>query len=133
MKKITLMAAVLSFSAWASVASAEELVKEFSGRSSTTTAEFEVEAPWLLEWRTRGDYPGKMGFEVTLIESPLGEYVGKVATTKWVDNGLKMFDEGGRYKLQIDSSLIEWNIKIQQLTRTEAEQYTVRQNNISPD
>lgn len=123
----------ISLCSVASVANAEKLVKEFKGRNSTTTAEFEVEAPWIMDWRTRGDYPGEMGFEVTLIRSPVGEYVGKVATTKWVDNGVKMFDEGGRYRFQVDSSLIEWNIKVQQLTRTEAEQYTVKKPAVLPD
>lgn len=128
-----LMAAVVGLPGMVSVANASELVKEFTGRASTTTAEFEVEAPWIIDWRTRGDYPGKMGFEVTLIESPLGEYVGKVATTKWVDNGVKIFNESGRYRLRVDSNLIEWTIKVEQLSKAEAEEYTVKKNAISID
>jgi len=116
-----------------SVASASELVKEFTGRDSTTTAEFEVEAPWIIDWRTRGDYPGKMGFEVTLVKSPLGEYVGKVAATKWVDNGVKMFNESGRYRIRVDSNLIEWTLKVEQLTTAEAEAYTTKKNAVSLD
>jgi hypothetical protein len=119
--------------AMVSVASAEELIKEFKGRTSKTTAEFEVEAPWIIDWRTRGDYPGSMAFELTLVSSPSGQYVGKVATTKWVDNGVKMFNESGRYKLQVDTSLMDWTIRIQQLTRQEAEDYSVKRRASSPD
>ncbi len=116
-----------------SVANAAELVKEFTGRDSKTTTEFEVEAPWIIDWRTRGDYPGKMGFELTLVTSPGGIYAGKVAETRWVDNGVRMFNESGRYRLEVESSLIEWTIKVQQLTRAEAEGYTVKQKANSLD
>ncbi len=121
------IAALIGFSGMVSVASAAELVKEFTGRDSKTTTEFEVQAPWIIDWRTRGDYPGTMAFELTLETSPGGAYVGKVATTKWVDNGVKMFNEGGRYRLQVDANLIDWTIKIQQLTKAEAEEYTVKE------
>ena len=117
----------------ASVASAAELVKEFTGNGSKTTAEFEVQAPWIIDWRTRGDYPGSMAFELTLEASPGGEYQGKVATTKWVDNGVKMFNEGGRYRLRVDSNIINWTIKVEQLTKAEAEEYTVKETAKSAD
>jgi len=119
-----LITAVVGLPGIVSVANAAELVKEFTGRDSTTTDEFEVEAPWIIDWRTRGDYPGRMGFEATLIEAPRGDYVGKVVTTRWVDNGVKLFNEGGRYRIRVDSNLMEWTIKIEQLTKKEAEEYT---------
>lgn len=125
--RTSFIAAFVGFSGLASVASAAELVKEFTGRDSKTTAEFEVQAPWIIDWRTRGDYPGTMAFELILEASPSGEYLGKVATTKWVDNGVKLFNESGRYRLQVDASLIEWTIKIQQLTEAEAKEYTVKE------
>ena len=112
---------------FASVASAAELVREFNGRSSKTTVEFEVKAPWIIDWRTRSEYPGQGAFELTLLDSPSDQYAGKVAATKWVDNGIKMFNEGGRYKLQVDSSLIEWTLRVEQLTKKEAENYTVKE------
>lgn len=121
-----ILSACILAAGFTSMANAAELVREFKGRESKTTAEFEVKAPWIIDWRTRGDYPGSMAFELTLVSSPGGEYVGKVATTKWVDNGVRMFNEGGRYKLQVDTSLMDWTVRIQQLTKKEAEEYTVK-------
>jgi hypothetical protein len=101
----------------------KELIREFRGSKSKTTAEFEVKAPWILDWRTTGDYPGSMAMQVDLISSPSGEYVGKVATTKWVDDGVKLFNESGRYRFQVNSSLINWTLRVEELTRQEADTY----------
>ena len=100
----------------------KELIREFKGSSSKTTAEFEVVAPWIVDWRTHGDYPGQMAVEVNLA-TVTGEYVGKIVTTKYVDNGVRLFNEGGSYVLKVDSSLASWTLRVEQLTRQEAETY----------
>ena len=107
---------------FSSVAISKELIREFSGSGNRTTAEFEVEAPWIVDWRTKGDYPGQMAVEVNLL-TVTGEYVGKVVTTKYVDNGVRLFNEGGRYVFQINSSLADWTLRVEKLTRQEAEAY----------
>ena len=109
---------------FASMASGKELIREFKGSGSATTADFEVEAPWIVDWRTTGDYPGSMAVDVSLVTSPRGEYMGKVVTTKWIDNGVKLFNEGGRYQLRVNSTLLNWTLRVEQLTREEAETYT---------
>ena len=118
--RITILAAMCCFS---SLAISKERIKEFRGSESRTTAEFEVKAPWIVDWRTTGDYPGSMALEVNLVTSPGGAYVGKVVTTKWVDNGVKLFNEGGRYRLKVNSNLLNWTLRVEQLTREEAETY----------
>lgn len=100
----------------------KELIHEFKGTGSKTTDEFEVKAPWIVDWRTHGDYPGQMAVEVNL-QTVTGEYVGKIVTTKYVDNGVRLFHEGGRYVLQVDASLASWTLRVEQLTRQEAETY----------
>jgi len=105
------------------LASSKELIKEFKGSESRTTAEFEVKAPWIVDWMTTGDYPGTMAMDVHLVTSPGGVYVGKVVTTKWIDNGVKLFAEGGVYRLKVDSNLINWTLRVEQLNRQEAESY----------
>lgn len=105
------------------LASSKELIKEFKGSESRTTAEFEVKAPWIVDWMTTGDYPGTMAMDVHLVTSPGGAYVGKVVMTKWIDNGVKLFAEGGVYRLKVDSNLINWTLRVEQLTRKEAETY----------
>jgi hypothetical protein len=111
----------LSF--FSSVADSKELIREFSGSESTTTAEFEVKAPWIVDWITTGDYPGTMALEVSLVSSPRGEYLGKIVTTKWVDNGVRLFNEGGRYRLQVKSNLVNWRLRVEQLSPQEANTY----------
>lgn len=102
----------------------KELIKEFTGSESKTTVEFEVKAPWIADWRTRGDYPGQMAVVISLIDGQSGEYLGKIVTTKYVDNGVKLFKEGGIYRFQVDSTLASWTLRVEQLTREEAETYT---------
>jgi len=102
---------------------AKELIKEFNGSESRTTADFEIEAPWIVDWRVRGDYPGQMAVQIDLINAESGEYVGKITITKYVTNGVRLFNEGGRYRFQVNSSLANWTIRVEKLTRQEAETY----------
>ena len=118
--KIIVFAVLACFAA---NASSKELVVEFKGSGNKTTAEFEAKAPWIVDWRTTGDYPGSMAMQVSLISSVSGEFQGKIAQTKWVDNGVKLFNESGRYRLQVNASLVNWTFRIEELTRQEAETY----------
>ena len=107
---------------FAANAYSKELIREFKGSDSKTTTEFEVQAPWIVDWRTNGDYPGHMAVEVNLA-SVSGEYLGIVFITKYVDNGVKLFNESGTYVFQVNSSLANWALRVEQLTRKEAEAY----------
>jgi hypothetical protein len=109
-----------------SVASAADRVREFKGTGNTTTAIFNVESPWLLDWRLDGDFDELVALDVTLVEANTGKHVGRVLHTKRKGNGAKLFKSGGRYQLRISSSLARWTIKIDQLTPEEAELYTPR-------
>ncbi len=115
---------------FASVTEGRELINEFKGSESRTTAEFNVKAPWIVDWRTTGDYPGIMGMEVSLVTSPGGEYVGKITMTKWVHDGVRLFDEGGRYRLKVDSHLLNWTLRVEELTRQEAETFTPKESKL---
>jgi len=108
-------------------ANSKELVREFKGTGNKSTADFEVRAPWIVDWRVMGDYPGQMAVQVNLLSVPSEEYLGKVALTKYVDNGVRLFHESGRYRFQVNSSLANWTLRVEQLTRQEAEQYTVKE------
>ena len=124
MKRLSIGLAVFAAAVcFSSLSSAKERIREFKGTSSKTTADFEVVAPWIADWRARGDYPGQMAMSVNLINAKTGEYVGKIATTKYVTNGVRLFHEGGTYRFQVDSSLVNWTLRVEQLTRAEAETY----------
>lgn len=104
---------------------AGELVRQFSGDRSTETAEFEVEAPWLIDWRVNSDYPQSMGIAVALVKNN-GAYEGRVVKTKSPGNGVRLMQEGGRFAFKIDSTVAYWTLKVEQLTPAEAELYTPR-------
>ena len=124
---ITLLCAVL-----ATTAAAKETVKEFSGTTTTTTAPFVVESPWILDWRLDGDYESLIALDITLVEARTGKHVGRVLHTKYKGNGVKLFYESGMYQLRISTTLGRWRIKIEQLTEEEAELYTPKRPQESP-
>ena len=113
----------------AASADAKTRVAEFKGTGNTTTAIFRVESPWVIDWRLDGDFEQMMGLEITLIEARTSRHVGRVVKTKIRSNGVRLFHEGGLYQLRIHSTLARWRVKIDQLTREEAESYTPRQYN----
>lgn len=104
-------------------AEAAELVRQFSGDRSTQTVEFEVEAPWLIDWRVNSDFPSSMGIAVALV-SASGAYKGRVVKTKAPGNGVRLIQEGGRFSFKVDATLASWTLKVEQLTPEEAELYT---------
>lgn len=108
---------------------AAELVRQFSGDRNMETAEFEVKAPWLIDWRVNSDFPQSMGLAVTLVNAS-GAYEGLVVKTKAPGNGVRLVQESGRYALKVDATVANWTIKVEQLTREEAELYTPKTNGI---
>ena len=125
-RSILIVIGILIFSISMDVCS-EELVRKFTGSGSGDTAEFEVTAPWLLDWRVNSDYPQMLGIEVSLIDAKFGTHAGYVLKTKQAGNGVRLFHEGGRYRLKVDATMAEWILKVEQLSREEAEQYTPRE------
>lgn len=110
----------------ATPAAAKELVKQFQGSGNRTTAEFEVEGPWILDWRLDGDFDTLVALDVTLIDARSGRHVGRVLHTKYRGNGVKLFEKGGRYRFRVSSTLARWTFKVEQITPEEAELYTPR-------
>ena len=103
-----------------------ELVREFSGDGTTTTVEFEAEAPWILDWRVNSEYQRAMAIEIHLVDSLTGLHRGLILQTKYPGNGVKLFNQSGRYKFRISSTLARWNLRVEELSRAEAELYTPR-------
>ncbi|MCF6225243.1 MAG: hypothetical protein L3J22_02925 [Xanthomonadales bacterium] len=122
---IVLLIALMGFS---SAVTSKELIREFKGTKSQTTAEFEVKAPWILDWRAKGDYPGSMALQISLVKSPSGEYMGKISKTNWISNGVRLFDQSGKFRLQVHSSLADWTLRIEELSDEEAKTYTPKTN-----
>tara|TARA_X000000368_G_scaffold74331_1_gene54754 strand:- start:753 stop:1169 length:417 start_codon:yes stop_codon:yes gene_type:complete len=121
-KRIILAFSLLPFFFFES--KAEELIREFSGKRSITTSEFEVKAPWILDWRINSNYRETMGLEISLVDAKTGFLIGRIFKTKYAGNGVKLFNDSGRYRLRISSTLTDWNFKISQLSKSEAELYS---------
>ena len=130
MKPTLLIAALLVSVALSTPLAAEQLVREFSGSRTTQTAEFEVEAPWLIDWRVNTEFEDSMGLAVVLLNAPTGTHAGTVLKTKYRGNGLRLMEEGGRFSFKVDAVLANWTIKVIQLTPEEAKRYTPKQKGI---
>jgi hypothetical protein len=118
------MVCVMSLAGPVGVVEAGQLVREFSGSRSMVTADFEVESPWLIDWRVRSEYYQSMGIAIELINAADGTHAGRVVKTKRPGNGLRLMNQSGRYRFRVDSSLAEWNIKVEQLDEAEAARYS---------
>lgn len=121
---ISFIVLILVLSSVSTDARSSEIVRKFTGSNSGETAEFEVRAPWLLDWRVNGEYPHMLGIEVSLVDAKTGTHAGYVLKTKERGNGVRLFDQGGHYRFKVDATMAEWILKVEQLSRSEAEQYT---------
>ncbi len=120
------IAILLLVVAMATTASAKQLVKEFRGSGNTTTAAFQVEGPWILDWRLDGDFDTLVALDVTLIDARNGRHLGRILHTKYKGNGVQLFEESGRFQFRVSSTLARWTFKVEQLTPEEAKEYTPR-------
>jgi len=123
-----LIVATSAFTLWMS-ANAEETVREFHGTGSTITSEFDIEAPWILDWIVNGEFENMLAIDIVLLDGKTGRQDGLILHTKHRGNGVKLFNTGGRYKLRIDSTLAKWDLKVIKITEEEAEGYTPRKKN----
>lgn len=104
--------------------SAKEQVAEFSGATSGNSPEFEVRAPWIIDWLVSGD-PGQYDVvDVALVNAATGSFEGEVLRSRTAGNGVRLFDQSGRFYLRIDASMMHWTFKVIQLTPEEAMRYT---------
>ena len=120
-----ILAIALSLLVFFSMAAvAEELVVEFKGNGSRTTAEFKVRGPWIIDWRINSNYTHMLSFHVDLVDGRTGVLKGSVLRTKLLGNGVRLFEDSGSFRLRINGSFIDWQLKIKQLTEAEAKLYT---------
>ena len=111
-------------------ASAKQLVAEFSGQSSDTTREFEVQAPWIIDWLVAGE-PAKFdAVDVSLYNAKTGGFEGVVLKTKSAGNGVRLFKQSGRYYMQVQASMMNWHLRVFQLTEEEAKAYKPKADSI---
>lgn len=109
---------------------AEELVFEHRGSASRNTPEFEVRAPWILDWRISTEGAYESAVDITLEEAGTSIHQGRVLTTKYPGNGVRLFQQSGKFYFRVDSSFATWNLRVIELTEEEAALYTPRERGI---
>ena len=103
---------------------AEQTVAEFRGSESRNTPDFEVRAPWILDWRITTDGAYESAVEISLEAAGIGVHEGRVLYTKQPGNGVRLMQESGRFSFKVDATVAYWSLKVEQLTPEEAELYT---------
>jgi len=109
---------------------AEVKVFEKQGSLSRNTAEFEVRAPWILEWRVTTEGAYESAVEVSLFEAGTGVHEGRVLMTKYPGNGVKLFSQSGEYYFRVDSAFANWHLRVIELTEEEAASYTPKDRSL---
>jgi hypothetical protein len=125
----TRLAALLLVCVVGGAAQSQVRVAEFSGTENTTTREFEVRGPWILNWRVTGNYTGSLGFELALLDGKTRMHKGVILRLRRTGNGVKLFNEGGTYRFRISSGLANWHLSVEEVTEEEAKLYTPRKGN----
>ncbi|MGI9263240.1 MAG: hypothetical protein ACR2QR_14435, partial [Woeseiaceae bacterium] len=98
---------------------AEEM-RRLTGQDSAIPAAFEVDGPWILEWRTRSEFPKSASFEMRLRDAATGDHLGMITAIKGLGKGQKLFDESGKFQLVIVATGSEWDILIRQVSAPRA-------------
>jgi hypothetical protein len=119
---------LVAFVCWLALpAFAEQPVVEFRGSESRNTPEFEVRAPWILDWRITTDGAYESAVEISLESAGIGVHEGRVLYTKQPGNGVRLFRNEGRFYFRVSSSFANWHLKIIELTEEEAAEYIPRE------
>lgn len=126
MKPLFRLVLVLLTTGLAAPSMAAQTVAEYTGSSSRTLPEFEVRAPWILDWRVTTDSEREAAVDVSLERGGIGVHEGSVLKTRWPGNGVRLFEESGRFYFRVNSSLAKWHLKVVELTPEEAKAYTPR-------
>ena len=107
-------------------AQSQQAIVEFSGNNNKTTPEFEVQAPWILNWRVTGSYTGAVGFELMLLDGKTRMHKGVILRIRRTGNGVKLFNESGSFRFRISSGLANYHLKVEEISEEDAKLYTPR-------
>jgi hypothetical protein len=112
---------------------AAQTVREFSGSSNRVLPEFEVRAPWILEWRVSADTERQSAVDVSLEQAGTAVHQGNVLKVQWTGNGVRLFEQDGRFQFRVASTFATWHLKVVQLTAEEARAYTPKEKRSALD
>lgn len=94
----------------------------FDGEGNGRTAVFSVDGPWMLDWGLSSDAPMLAVTEMRLYDGASGDFVARVLELHGIGSGLKLFDEGGEFRIAVVASNVAWELEISQITEEQAAQ-----------
>jgi hypothetical protein len=95
-------------------------VQKLSGKDSGKPPAFTVGGPWTMDWRARSDSVDLASIELRLYDGMSGEFIGLIAEIKGAGRGLKLFENGGTFRVVVVGTLVEWDIEIQEISEEQA-------------
>jgi len=97
--------------------------QEFAGSDSGKSPEFTVGGPWMLDWRTKSEFPLlDSSIEIRLYNAGSGEYLGEVVEMNGTGSGVKFFENPGTYQFVIVAKSLDWELVIDEISAEQAAQ-----------
>lgn len=112
---------VLALAGAAITANAGELAR-FEGDSNERTPVFEPASPWMLYWYTQSDNALPKTFELRLYAADSGKYLGTIIQQRIIANGEKLFEDAGRYQVDVVAANLDWTLVVSEITAEKAAQ-----------
>lgn len=99
-----------------------DTLARFEGDSNERTPAFEPGGPWMLYWYTQSDNTLPKTFELRLYKADSGEYLGTVIQQRIIANGKKLFEDAGRYRVDVVAGNLDWTLVVSEVVEDEAAQ-----------
>lgn len=99
-----------------------DTLARFEGDSNERTPAFEPGGPWMLYWYTQSDNTLPKTFELRLYKAGSGEYLGTVIQQRIIANGKKLFEDAGRYRVDVVAGNLDWTLVVSEVVEDEATQ-----------
>ena len=113
-------ALLLAALAAASFAVQAGTLARFEGDSNERTPVFEAGGPWMLYWYTQSDNTLPKTFELRLYAADSGEYLGTVIQQRIIANGRKLFEDAGRYRVDVVAGNLDWTLVVSEMAEDKA-------------
>jgi len=94
----------------------------FEGDSNERTPVFEAAKPWMLYWYTQSDTTLPKTFELRLYEADSGKYLGTIIQQRIIANGEKLFEDPGRYQVDVVAGNLDWTLVVSEIPAEKAAQ-----------
>lgn len=92
----------------------------FAGKGNDLTDVFGTDGPWMLDWSIRSDVPLLGNFEMRLHDGGSGDFIGTIVQLEGTGSGLKLFEQGGDYRIAVVASNIAWELEISAVSERQA-------------